>query len=216
MVWVEVRREDGNYWRYTNRHLSGGNEEEHELRVMDCVDCHNRATHIYQDPERAVDAMLAEGRIDAGLPAAKNVALKAIAPTYTDGDAAARGIDNTIRGTYAREHRKRTASKQREIDAAVTELQAVHHRNIHHRMNVTWGTYPDHRGHEKGGGCFRCHTPDMMDTDGHAISYDCTLCHSILAYESEEPFQFLSSPETADPDSTMHVYLRTEFLGAER
>lgn len=216
MLWTEVHRGDGEYWRYTNSSLADSEAQENELRTMDCVDCHNRATHIYEDPERAIDEMIADGRIDNSLPAIKELALKAISPIYADADAADAGIDNTIRRTYAREYRRETASKQREIDEAIAALQAAHRRNIHHRMNVVWGTYPDHRGHEKDGGCFRCHNPEMVDADGHAISYDCTLCHSILAYKSDEPYRFLTPPATADPDSMMHVYLRNEFLGAGR
>jgi hypothetical protein len=216
MLWVEVHRGGGEYWRYTNHSLSDSDAQERELRTMDCVDCHNRATHVYQDPERIVDEMIAEGRIDGSLPAIKELALKAVSPIYADADAAAAGIDNTIRGTYAREYRTETASKQREIDEAIASLRTVHHRNIHHGMNVIWGSYPDHRGHDKDGGCFRCHTPEIVDAEGRAIPYDCTLCHSILAYESEEPFRFLTPPKTADPDSVMHVYLREEFLHADR
>jgi hypothetical protein len=216
MLWVEIHTGDGEYRRYTNRQLSDSLAAEQELRVMDCVDCHNRATHVYQNPERAVDEMIAVGQIDGTLPAIKKLGLKAISPAYADEDAAQTGIDNTIRGTYAREYRKETASKQREIDRAIANLRANHRRNIHHRMNVTWGAYPDHRGHDGDGGCFRCHNPDMVDAEGRAIPYDCTLCHSILAFQSAEPFRFLASPATADPDSAMHVYLRKEFLEADR
>ena len=52
------------------------------LRTMDCVDCHNRATHIYGDPEGAVDAALAAGRISTELPYAKKVALGALLGRY--------------------------------------------------------------------------------------------------------------------------------------
>lgn len=212
MLWVEVRRDDGENARYTNRRFAGGQAGEREVRLLDCVDCHNRATHIYQNPEKAVDEMIVEGRIDAALPAIKRLALQAITGSYSDEEAAMRGIANTLRGTYAREHRQETASMQREIDEAVSALQAVYHRNIHHRMKVRWNSYPSHLGHDRDGGCFRCHNPDLVDANGDAIPYDCTLCHSILAFQSDEPFRFLLPPEGGDPDSAMHAYLRREFL----
>ena len=49
-------------------------------------------------------------------------------------------------------------------------------------MNIDWGAYPSFLGHSDTPGCFRCHTRDLQDDEGHWISDDCTLCHSILAY----------------------------------
>jgi hypothetical protein len=40
----------------------------HEIRTMDCLDCHNRPAHRFRSPNDAVDAALAAGRIDAGIP----------------------------------------------------------------------------------------------------------------------------------------------------
>src|SRR5581483_6132312 len=40
-----------------------------EMRVMDCTDCHNRATHVYDaSPEAAVTRALVERRLDRKLP----------------------------------------------------------------------------------------------------------------------------------------------------
>src|SRR5579871_1675570 len=41
---------------------------------MDCVDCHNRPTHIYVSPDQAVDQSLLARRIDASLPFIKQQA----------------------------------------------------------------------------------------------------------------------------------------------
>ena len=37
-------------------------------RTMDCVDCHNRPTHVYRMPAQELDAALLDGRIDSTLP----------------------------------------------------------------------------------------------------------------------------------------------------
>jgi len=97
----------------------------------------------------------------------------------------------------------------------VDELQGIYTRNIHPRMNVFWNAYPDHRGHRAGGGCFRCHNPDLVDGEGRPIPYDCTLCHSILSFESAEPFRFLQPAGEKDPERRMHEFLRDEFLGRD-
>ena len=73
---------------------------------MDCVDCHNRATHIYQDPETAIDEALAAGRIDRSLPFAKKMALAALLGNWADKEAALRGIENAVRGNYLRMARR--------------------------------------------------------------------------------------------------------------
>lgn len=215
MEWVEVRRGD-TFHRFTNRAArpaGTGPQAEHpaEVRSMDCVDCHNRATHIYQDPEAAVDEALAAGRISRDLPYAKRTALAALLGSWADKEAALRGIENGVRGTYAR--LPGGAGFLREADAMVAELQAIYARNVFPHMNVGWNTYPSHLGHEGRAGCFRCHNPDMVDQDGQAVPYDCTLCHSILALGSATPFRFLQPVQEGDPDRKMHKYLRDEFLG---
>ena len=52
-------------------------------------------------------------------------------------------------------------------------------------MNVTWGTYPNHIGHEQSPGCFRCHNDEHATADGEVISGDCDTCHALLAMEEE-------------------------------
>jgi hypothetical protein len=216
MEWVEVKRGD-TFHRYTNR-AAGPRAAEaavHEApRSMDCVDCHNRATHIYEDPEKAVDKALETGRISRELPFAKKVALGALLGSWADKTAANAGISNAVRGYYMRE-REVPVGLGREVDAMVSEVQAIYARNIFPGMNVGWNTYPSHIGHRGDAGCFRCHNRDMVDEQGAAIPYDCTLCHSILAQDSATTFQFLLPLEHGDPDLMLHKYLRDEFLGTD-
>ena len=54
-------------------------------------------------------------------------------------------------------------------------------------MNVSWGTYPNHNGHESSPGCFRCHNDEHATADGEVISQDCFTCHALLAMEEEAP-----------------------------
>ncbi len=210
--WVEVRQPGGEYKRFTNRVFQVDPMAQEHIRVLDCVDCHNRATHAYEDPERAVDQRIADGLMDRSLPFLKREALAALTGNYANSDAAVSGIDNNLRGFYARHFREGVADNQESISKAVEILQTVHSRNVHHEMRVDWNSYPDHRGHRAGGGCFRCHNDGLVDPEGKAISSDCTLCHSILSYDSEEPFKFLQPVEGSDRDLEMHRYLQAEFL----
>ena len=63
-------------------------------RTMDCVDCHNVVAHrVAASPEQAVDAALAAGRIDRGLPFVRREAVRLMKSTYQNSDEAARVID---------------------------------------------------------------------------------------------------------------------------
>ncbi|HPF34219.1 MAG TPA: NapC/NirT family cytochrome c [Candidatus Krumholzibacteria bacterium] len=211
ILWVESRQADGTWKRFERRDRTAGAHD--AVRVMDCVDCHNRATHIYEDPEKAVDERMASGEIPTDIPFIKARALAALTGSYADADAAMQGIDAALAGWYRTKYPKRTAEFAAGLDRATASLQAAWKRNVHPGMNVTWGAYPSHLGHDNGGGCFRCHTPELQGPAGESISNDCTLCHSILAEESPHPFQFLLPvAEKGDPDAGRHKYLQEEFL----
>jgi hypothetical protein len=226
--WVEVRQPDGSFKRYQNRELDDGDaakpeaEPPIEVRELDCVDCHNRATHVYEDPADAVDRRIANGEISRSIPFVRRQAHEALTGAWAaagaaedDSDRAAElaAMELDFRGYYRSEHPEAARQYHREIDQAVATLQAIYRRNIHPRMQVTWGSYPQHIGHRGGGGCRRCHTPDMVDDQGQSVPYQCTLCHSILAYESSSPFRFLQPIDPDDREQEMHRYLRREFLG---
>ena len=49
-----------------------------EVRTMDCIDCHNRPTHIFELPKDAVDKAMNLGRIDATLQFIRKVAVEAL------------------------------------------------------------------------------------------------------------------------------------------
>lgn len=211
ILWVEVLQDDGSWIRYQNRTMA--RQADAHVRTMDCVDCHNRATHIYEDPENAVDQRIAKGEIDRGLPFVKREALAALTGDYADEASAMQGIENAISGFYRREYPSQMGGFLDGIDHTVASLQAAWRRNIHPAMHVTWGSYPSQLGHKAGGGCFRCHNADMIDERGTAVPYDCTLCHSILADDSVHPFQFLLPvKEKGDPDAKMHQALQDDFL----
>lgn len=211
MIWVDVRRPDGTFQRYENRDpaIAGTASEE---RVLDCVDCHNRATHIYEDPNDAVDRRISLGLIDRSLPFVKREAMAALTSRYPNEEAAMTGIAEHMRGFYERRYPETANSKSAAVDEATAVLQDAYRRNIHHQMNIEWNTYSSLAGHSGGSGCFRCHNPNMTDKEGNEISTDCTLCHSILAFESAEPFAYTLTPDPESKEGAMHEYLRNEFL----
>ena len=158
-----------------------------ETRRMDCMDCHNRPTHVFELPERAVDRAMAEGRISPQLPFIKKKSVEALRTEYPDRDTALRKIAEQL-GTYYRASYPAVYQAHRAaIEAAGVELQAIYARNVFPAMKVTWGTYPNHIGHEDFLGCFRCHDDSHKRRDGTTITQDCTACHTILAQDEKDP-----------------------------
>lgn len=212
MIWVDVRQDDGSFKRYHNTRLTTTTSSPDDARVLDCVDCHNRATHIYEDPEHAVDERLTVGLLPEELPFIKREAVSAITNGYADSVAAMAGIENHLYGFYRRNYPDMLTGRVDLIDSAVSVLRNVYRRNVHHRMNVHWNPYPNFLSHD---GCFRCHNQNLVADDGQAIAHDCTMCHSLIAYDSDSPFAFLQPVDTADPSAAMHRYLQAEFMSAD-
>lgn len=214
MLWVELRTPDGEWHRYENTRAPATAAESGHVRVMDCVDCHNRATHVYEDPGRAVDAAIRLGRIDRSLPFIRREAVAALTGGYPSRDAGLDGIRAALDGFYQREYPQQASAWLDRIDAAVAVLHEIYARNIHHEMNIGWGAYPTLLGHSQAPGCFRCHTRELQDADGAWISDDCTVCHSILANDETDPFAYLKPAADDGRTRAMHEYLREEFLSS--
>ncbi len=213
MTWVEVNYGDGSSKRYVNRAVTDTSANDEAARVMDCVDCHNRATHIYEDPHDAVDERMRQGLLDRSLPFLKREALTAITGSYADSAAAMEGIANSLAGFYRLSYPNVALQRSDGIDSAVMVLQSVYSRNIHHGMNISWGSYASQIGHRgPRQGCFRCHNSDLVAADSTSISYDCSLCHSILAFQSPAVFQYLEPTDSTSREYRMHQYLQQEFL----
>jgi hypothetical protein len=158
-----------------------------EHRQMDCVDCHNRPTHAFEMPERAVDNAITDGRISRDLPFIKREAIAALKATYPDRDTASRQIPEKIAGFYKEKYPDAYRNHRSAVESAGAAVQAIYMRNIFPDMKVTWGTHPNNIGHDDFLGCFRCHDGNHKSSDGKVIANDCDTCHQVLALEEENP-----------------------------
>jgi len=162
-------------------------EEGGVWRAMDCVDCHNRPSHIYESPGPAVDRAIEAGQIDRSLPFAKRESMRVIEAEYESHEAARVAITEEFTNFYAENYPDVTSERAADIDAAATALGDIYSVNIFPQMNVWWDTYPNHIGHEQSDGCFRCHRRSMRTEEREQISDDCENCHILLAEEEENP-----------------------------
>ncbi len=158
-----------------------------ERRKMDCVDCHNRPTHAFQMPERAVDEAITAGRIDRQLPYVKKQAVAALRIEYPDRATASEKIPQAIADFYKAKYPETYQNKRPIVETAAQQVKAIYLRNIFPEMKITWGTHPNNIGHDDFLGCFRCHDGKHKAADGRLINDDCSTCHQILAMEEKDP-----------------------------
>lgn len=186
---VELKLPDGTVksFRRPGGAENSGPDRGEGWRVMDCVDCHNRPTHVFRTPQREVDLALEDGRLDRSLPYIRREAVRALEGSYPSHEAARRAIRERIETFYADTYPQIVASKREAIETAAKVLGDLYCANVFPAMNVQWGTYPNHIGHQDSPGCFRCHDEELTTILGEAISQDCSLCHSLLAVEEESP-----------------------------
>jgi formate-dependent nitrite reductase cytochrome c552 subunit len=187
--WVQVREANGRVTEFVARDapLTPDQLARAERRVMDCMDCHNRPTHIFRLPDRAMDEALALGRIDRTLPYIKKLGVEVLRAAAEVQSDAPEEIARRVRSFYGEKYPELFRSRREAIEAAIRELQAIYRRNVFPSMRVTWGTYPDHLGHTTFPGCFRCHDEQHVSADGRTISQSCDLCHTLLAIEEPNP-----------------------------
>jgi len=175
-----------------------------EWRTMDCVDCHNRASHIYRTPEFEVDLALEEGRIDRSLPYIRREGLRIITEKdYASHAEAREGIAAAVKTFYAENYPALAGTPA--VEQAGKALGDAYAWNNFPHMKVTWNTYPNHIGHQQSPGCFRCHDNKHKTDEGDKIGKKCSTCHEIVAEEDSNSalLQELglqeTPPEPAEP-----------------
>jgi hypothetical protein len=179
--WVEVQRADGSSDVYVNHEQDLGGKTLASLprHEMDCIDCHNRPTHIYPAPESGIDRALAGGLVDPSLPWIKKVAVDAVVREYPDHASAREGIRKEILAYYETNYPDVAKTKGPAISAAADAAYALYARSVFPAMKVNWRTYPNNIGHRNWPGCFRCHDGRHVSETGKALTMECTVCHTM-------------------------------------
>jgi nitrate/TMAO reductase-like tetraheme cytochrome c subunit len=180
---VEMTGADGKVKLFKNEQAP----KDAEWRQMDCVDCHNRPTHIYRQPANEIDNSMDQGAIDKTLPYIKREGLRAVQVSYPTQDAARKGIAEDIAAFYAKNYPDVAKTKADAVAQAGKALGDVYCWNVFPQMKVTWDTYPNHLGHKQSPGCFRCHDKKHVTDGGEKISKSCDNCHALLAEEEQDP-----------------------------
>jgi nitrate/TMAO reductase-like tetraheme cytochrome c subunit len=184
--WVQRRNPDGTETTFVSS-TAGAGIPSGERRVMDCVDCHNRAAHTMETAEDALNRAMAEGAPNPDLPWAHKESLALLKANYSTTAEASAKIPAALADFYRSQHPEVMTAKADEVKAAGDALVNIFTHNVFPEMKVTWGTHPNHIGHSNYPGCWRCHDADHTSKDGKTITQDCAACHNLLAQDEPKP-----------------------------
>lgn len=152
-----------------------------EIHEMDCIDCHNRPSHIYNPPAIFVNHAMSIGAIPTSLPEIKSLSMEICEEDFNTTDSAMTFIRDKVNSFYEENYPDLVEEKPELILKGIQGLQEAYRKNIFPEMRVKWNAYPNNIGHLEFKGCFRCHSYNHVSENGGNISHDCNGCHLITA-----------------------------------
>src|SRR5574338_161046 len=181
--WVKVTSKDGKETIFKDKtfDIKKMNLSSENTRTMDCIDCHNRPSHIYHQPDKMINEMLTKNKIDETLPFIKSISVEALEDNYTTKEQALENIKQKIDDFYLTNYPDVYKSKKNEIQSSIEIIKNIYSRNYFPYMNANWKHFPDNIAHTYTPGCFRCHDGNHVSDDGKVISNDCNSCHKIIS-----------------------------------
>ncbi|NOS99705.1 MAG: cytochrome C [Phycisphaerales bacterium] len=168
-------------------------------RTMDCMDCHNRPTHIFRAPDVAANVALNVYPSLRTLPYAKREMVAALTASYPSQDEAIVGVIHRLRRFYQETMPEVWRARHDDVEEIAATTAEIYKSNFFPEMNVSWQTYPDNIGHKLFPGCFRCHEGNHIDERGTAISHNCASCHEFLTPQDGETSSLVAIGEFAHP-----------------
>jgi len=178
--WVRLRKADGEEAVFVREGfddfdaLAGA-----EVRLMDCIDCHNRPAHILLSPNDAVDQAITLKRLDPAYPDLRHVAVNLLAAGYATREEAEAAIRDGLQARYA---------GLAGLGNTIAEVQRIYRENFFPLMKSDWSVFPNHLGHKNWPGCFRCHGGEHFEatTGAPMQATSCNSCHVILAQGADD------------------------------
>jgi hypothetical protein len=186
--WVELTTPDGDVRVYTrDGEVPPPEVIEGKARIMDCIDCHNRPTHTFHPPAKAIDWIIDTHDELRALPFFKRKAVAAIEGTYDTHAAGMDGVRATLEEYYRSEHPDFVAENADLVSSGADLAAQAYGKVVFPSMDTNWETHPNHIGHDDFPGCMRCHDDEMTTLDGeHTIPMDCETCHIFLVEDSPD------------------------------
>ncbi len=199
ILWVGVEQSDGTLKEYFARDMLNVAREsfvekaraDGKVRLMDCIDCHNRTAHFIPSPEAAVDEAINTGLISKDLPYIRAKAVEVLTPNYASEAAADEAIEGLVDFYRMNQFKEQSATTltfsttyQTKVDASLNAIKKIYSETNFPEMNLNWQTNPNNARHTPFPGCFRCHdgkhaAVDKSGNEVEIISVKCNLCHTV-------------------------------------
>lgn len=195
VIWVRFTRPDGDAVVYAEPGAPPLDLEEDdvEIRRFDCMDCHNRPSHVFEAPAAALDFEMSRGAVSSAIPSIKRVGLDVLNATYDDKDEALAAIPRALTDYYRANYPDDFERLRSDLDAAAVVISAIYDRNFFPEYNTDYRVRVDNASHFTNDGCFRCHGSSLETAEGTPMSRDCTTCHVIVAQGASEDADDLES-----------------------
>ena len=175
IIWVATEDAAGNVTEYVDPNRVGDITPEliqSKKRQMDCVDCHNRVTHLFRSPDELIDAALTDGSVDVTLPFIKQQGLAALVPQNKNLTEANAKVDAIVE-FYKKTYPDLSENQTRGLIKSIAKLKEIAKLTTF-SDGLDWNTHPDNAVHDKpdvewqidwaalasqdkSSGCFRCH-----------------------------------------------------------
>lgn len=100
--YVRTKDHKGNVTEYfsTDKPLTRDEIDNRQKFKVDCIDCHNRPSHVYKPPTASLDLALYLKHIDPTLPYIKSIAVEALSHKYSSKEKATDSIRYVIENYY--------------------------------------------------------------------------------------------------------------------
>ena len=186
--WIRVTYEDtGEVQVFRSDGLPGdAPPPEGLLRTLDCMDCHNRATHIFLSPNQAANRTLGADQGLIELPYAKRTLVAALSQDYSSKEEGRAGVREAIRSFYEESYPELESSRAELVERLADHGERIFDTFMFPEMSASWRTYKENIGHFEAPGCFRCHEGRHVNSQGESVSRDCKVCHDFVVERTLE------------------------------
>jgi len=180
--WVQVEDENGDLIVYESTEDPLTEEQIKTMPVMemDCMDCHNRPSHVFKTPEDIINSLLYSKTINPDIPNIRKLGSTVLNGDYETTEEANKKIEELILAEYE-DNEDVMPSMKEDIERTIQAIRKGYNENFFPEMKTRWDVHFSNIGHKRSLGCFRCHDDTHENEDGDVISRDCNHCHIIVA-----------------------------------
>jgi hypothetical protein len=188
--WIRLIDANGDTTIYTDpdSDIPDLSDPEVVVRNFDCMDCHNRPSHLFTPPAVALNLALSTHQVSRELPYIRSTGLDLLNAEYKTREEAQAAFSTELMAYYQEEYPETVESNKEDIKKAAEKLKDIYSRNFFPEMQTDYRARENNLSHFVNDGCFRCHDGIKQDAEGNTISSDCETCHLIVAQgPSESP-----------------------------